>query len=224
MDYMAIAQLAAALVAGFFSAPVWAYLTGSRQITADREEREIIRLRDDLKERDLTLLDCKRHIAELEAEIGRLRERIELIEGHRQSNFMRWVKDKDRRIAWFNERAFTGIFVPLGIARSAIEGKTFQELGLDQNGEVDRLDTLVRANASRTYSKLLQLHPDLPLMWVAKVVMPSGPGGEIEYEGIAHVPAHVESAFGPERMREARVRAAQALFSDGRRDTPQEDG
>lgn len=208
-----------AIVLGIISSkPLWDWARRVLHFGAAREEREISRARKDRDRAETELSECEKQIDDLRRQIAELREDVARIERHSGSNFMRWVKDREGRITWFNDRAFGQIFVPLGIARARIKGSTFREMGIDVTGEIEMLDRHVRANVNKTYSITTQLHPDLPLMTVAKVATPSAPNGEIEFEGMAHIPGNTESIFGPRRTREQRRLSAEKVLKERKDD------
>jgi hypothetical protein len=162
---------------------------------AQREEREVARLRQDMTEVKRQLDESRQAHSRCEEQVSALSERIDTIEQHHSSLLARWIKDDDKRIRWVNSRAMMLIFAPLGYSRGEIERKTFAELGLDATTvtEIDRLDRLAVIHPGETATTMLTIRrvgapagslAELPPMFVAKVAG-IGREGDLIYEGIA---------------------------------------
>jgi len=146
---------------------------------SDHRQSEILRLRDDIEEFRTNNDKCTEENKKLEA-------RVHLLEQATDSHIARWIKNSKRQMIWVNERAFIGIFAPLGLERDEIIGKTFTEL-LDPVAaqEVDLLDQAALAHPEVAASNIIKLHPLLPVMVIVKVVGVGIDGGLI-YEGFAY--------------------------------------
>jgi hypothetical protein len=113
-----------------------------------------------------------------------------------------WIKDRNGRLVWLNDKAFLTLFAPLGYSRDELDGKTFRDL-LDPVAaeEIELLDRAALAHPGHTQSILIQLHPDLPFLVVIKVAAISE-SGEVQYEGCAYNPSdpEIRSAAGTRRQ------------------------
>lgn len=100
-----------------------------------------------------------------------------------------WIKDRNGRLVWLNDKAFLTIFAPLGYTRAELDGKTFRDL-LDPAAadEIAMLDRAALVHPGATQSLLIQLHPDLPFLVVIKVAAVSE-SGDVQYEGCAYNPS-----------------------------------
>lgn len=113
-----------------------------------------------------------------------------------------WIKDRNGRLVWLNDKAFLTLFAPLGYSRDELDGKTFRDL-LDPVAaeEIELLAAAALAHPGNTQSILVQLHPDLPFLVVIKVASISE-SGEVQYEGCAYNPSdpEIRSAAGTRRQ------------------------
>lgn len=187
-----------ALIGGFFSAPVWSYLTR----LLGWSQSEIERLRSDVNDGKALHTKCEQQVREL-------MERIAVIEHHHASHFARWLSDAKHRIVWLNSKALVSIFGPMGLTREDIEGKTFGDL-LDKSAaaELDRLAQAALVHDGSAVSNLIRLHPDLPVMHIVKIAG-AGRDGELIYDAIAFRPNDpgIVLGLGVARTREARAKS-----------------
>lgn len=149
------------------------------------------------------------HVAELRKELAScedrhdiLETRLRAVEQRSTSYFAMWIKDRNGRLVWLNDKAFLTLFAPLGYTRDELDGKTFSDL-LDPVAaqEIDLLDKAALAHPGQTQSILIQLHPDLPFLVVIKVASISEKG-DVQYEGCAYNPSdpEIRSAVGTRRQ------------------------
>jgi hypothetical protein len=128
-----------------------------------------------------------------------------------------WIKDRNGRLVWLNDKAFITLFAPLGYTRDELDGKTFRDL-LDPVAaeEIELLDRAALIHPGTTQSILIQLHPDLPFLVVIKVACISE-NGEVQYEGCAFNPGDPEivTATGTRRQIIQRSASADAIFDEG---------
>lgn len=190
----------------FGTGGAWAALKSGMLWKAGREDREIIRLRGDVKVLRTELAACEERHQHLEA-------RIVGLEQAQDSHMARWVRDASKRLMWVNPKALIAIFAPLGYTREDLEGKTFAELDrFDQRAveEMDQLDEAALAQDGTAYASLVKLHPMLPLMCIVKIAA-VGHAGELIYEGYAYRSNDPEIQHG---VGVARQRKAIAQSSD----------
>jgi hypothetical protein len=185
------------------SAGLWSFLTRRGDRAAEREEKDVERLRAEVRE----LKDSHRTC---EAEVDQLKARLAAVEHHHASYLARWIKGADKRVVWLNDKAVLSIFGPCGYTREQVIGHTFAEL-LDPiaAAEVDRLDRAALALPGAAVSSLIKLHPDLPVMHIVKVAS-SGRDGELIYEGHAFRTNDPDIALGAGLARHAEQRVASA--------------
>jgi hypothetical protein len=168
------------------------------------------------------------HLRRLEGDVTRLRtelssceerhdvleQRLKAVENKTTSYFAMWIKDRNGRLVWLNDKAFLTIFAPLGYTRAELDGKTFRDL-LDPAAadEIALLDKAALAHPGATQSLLVQLHPDLPFMVVIKVASISE-SGDVQYEGCAYNPSDpdIRNAIQNRRNIIQRSQSAQALM------------
>ena len=145
---------------------------------------------------------------------GVLENRLRAVENKTTSYFAMWIKDRNQRLVWLNDKAFLTIFAPLGYTRNELDGKTFRDL-LDPTAadEIALLDKAALAHPGATQSLLIQLHPDLPYMVVIKVASISD-SGDVQYEGCAYNPSDpdIRNAIQTRRNVIQRSASAQTLI------------
>lgn len=189
-DLIAIALPAVIGAVGGGGSALAVMLPKMRELRDKREDSEINRLREDERE-------CREEIARLESErradnirfdreIDEVRARLATVEHHHASYLPRWFKGADKRVTWFNDKAFLSIFAPLGLTREEVLGRLFAEI-LDPQAaaEIDRLDAAALAHPDMPASNVIQLHPLLPVMVVVKIAA-IGRAGDLVYEGYAY--------------------------------------
>lgn len=206
----AVTQLVTLAAAGLASAPLWSFLTEKLKLGAKKATTEVARL--DLRITELTdeLKKCKdsHHVVET---------RLRAIEQRSTSYFAMWIKDRNQRLVWLNDKAFLTLFAPLGYARDELDGKTFRDL-LDPvaAAEIEQLDKAALAYPGHTQSLLIQLHPDLPFLVVIKVAAVST-SGEVQYEGCAYNPGdpEIRSAAGTRRQIVQRSESIEHMLENG---------
>lgn len=146
-----------------------------------------------------------------------LEARLRAVEQRNDSYFALWIKDRNRRLVWLNDKAFLTLFAILGYERDELYGKTFRDL-LDP-GAADELEYLSKtalAHPGQAQSMLIQLHPDLPVMVVIKVAA-IAEDGNVQYEGLAYSPGDPEfrSASGARRQIIQRSITLDAMIGEG---------
>jgi hypothetical protein len=196
-------SLVTLIVALLGSVGIWNYLTRRADREAEREDKDLTRLRDEVKELRQQHKTCEREVAELQS-------RLAAVEHHHASYLARWIKGADKRVIWVNDKAVLSIFGPLQLSREDVVGHTFAEL-LDPIAalEIDRLDKAALALPGAAVSSLIKLHPDLPVMHIVKVAS-TGRDGELIYEGHAFRTNDPEIALGVGIGRQADQREASA--------------
>lgn len=180
-----------------------------RELRDKREESEIARLREDERE-------CRADIVRLEKTIADLQDRLTTVEHHHASYLARWFKDSTKRVTWLNDKAFLGIFAPLGLKREDVLGRTFAEV-LDPMAaaEIDRLDQAALAHPDMPASNVIQMHPLLPVMVVVKIAA-IGRAGDLVYEGYAYRTNDrmMTDGAGADRQRQAIETSAMRMVED----------
>lgn len=192
-----------ALVSALLGGPVWSFLSQWLNLGAAKRKDSYARIERDVEKLRAELAQCEERHGILEA-------RLRAVENKNASYFALWIKDRNGRIAWLNDKAFLTIFAPLGYGRDELDGKTFRDL-LDPVAadEIDLLDRAALAHPGATQSLLVQLHPDLPFMVVIKVAAVSA-GGDVQYEGCAYCPSDPDIRTGMQVARQVRQRSLSA--------------
>lgn len=197
------------VVSALLGGPAWSFLSSWLKLGASQKQSEIARLDAHVEKLTASLAECEdRHDV--------LESRLRAVEQKSTSYFAMWIKDRNGRLIWLNDKAFLTIFAPLGYTRDELAGKTFRDL-LDPTAadEVDLLDKAALAHPGATQSLLIQLHPDLPYLVVIKVASVSE-SGEVQYEGAAYNPSDpdIRNAIQTRRNIIQRSRSAQRLDED----------
>lgn len=114
-----------------------------------------------------------------------------------QNSFLaRWIKDRNKCIAWVNDLAFMTLFAPLGFSREELHGKTFAALGFKDESIaiINELDRLALAHPGVPQSRMISM-PDGQRLVVLKVAG-IGADGEVRYEGSAYPPIEGDKVKG----------------------------
>lgn len=167
-----------AVVSALLGGGMWSVASTWLSVRSQGEQSENSRLHADLREMKEAHEDCR-------AKLEIIERRLDVVEHHHGSLVPRWVKDAAKRLQWVNGAAMVTIFGPLGLGRDDVEGRTFAEL-LDPSAarEIDRLDRAALVRPGCVVSTMLQLHPQLPMMMIAKIAG-AGRDNELIYEGYA---------------------------------------
>lgn len=201
---LALISLGSAAIGG----PVWSFLSSWLKIGVAAKKDEVVRL-------DAKVVQLTGELAACEEKHVVLEERLRAVEERTYSYFAMWIKDRNKRLVWLNDKAFVTLFAPLGYSREELPGKTFRDL-LDPAAadEIDQLDRAALAHPGQTQSLLVQLHPSLPFLVVIKVASIASTG-EVQYEGCAYSPGDPEimNAAGARRQIVQRGASAEALFN-----------
>lgn len=192
---------------------IWTFFASWLNIGAAKRKDELGRLDTEVTRLREELGHCEENHVVLET-------RLRAVENKTTSYFAMWIKDRNGRLVWLNDKAFLTLFAPLGYARNELDGKTFRDL-LDPVAadEIDLLDKAALAHPGNTQSILIQLHPDLPFLIVIKVASVSD-SGDVQYEGVAYNPSdpEIRNAMGTRRQVIQRSESAQAVLdSKGKR-------
>jgi hypothetical protein len=199
------------LAALFGGGAVWQFLSARMTVGVSQKKDELGRLDGEVGKLRSELQECEeRH--------GVLETRLRAVENKTTSYFAMWIKDRNGRLVWLNDKAFLTLFAPLGYARDELDGKTFRDL-LDPvaASEIDLLDKAALAHPGNTQSILIQLHPDLPFLIVIKVASVSE-SGDVQYEGVAYNTSdpEIRNAMGTRRQVVQRSVSAESIL-DGER-------
>lgn len=200
---LTVVSVASALLGG----GIWTFLSSWLNIGIAKRKDELGRLDGEVGKLRDELATCEeRH--------GVLETRLRAVENKTTSFFAMWIKDRNGRLVWLNDKAFLTLFAPLGYARNELDGKTFRDL-LDPVAatEIELLDKAALAHPGNTQSILIQLHPDLPFLIVIKVASVSE-SGDVQYEGVAYNPSdpEIRSAMGTRRQVVQRTSSAKAVI------------
>jgi hypothetical protein len=186
---------------------VWSFLASWMKLGYTGRNSHLRRLEGDVTRLRTELSSCEERHDVLE-------QRLKAVENKTTSYFAMWIKDRNGRLVWLNDKAFLTIFAPLGYTRAELDGKTFRDL-LDPAAadEIALLDKAALAHPGATQSLLVQLHPDLPFMVVIKVASISE-SGDVQYEGCAYNPSDpdIRNAIQNRRNIIQRSQSAQALM------------
>lgn len=210
--------IAVAVISGVLGGPVWGFLSRWFDRSAEREEKEIERLRREIKEMREAEKQSRITISSLEA-------RLVIVEQSHESHLARWIKDAHKRIIWLNSKAYLTIFAALGFDRDEIDGKTFGELlGPHAASEIERLDRVALNQPGAATSGLIQLHPDMPIMHIVKIAG-TGRDGELIYEGYAYRPNDPDLAvsMGIERQIDQRELSTRRVLKRKRADEKEDE-
>jgi hypothetical protein len=176
--YSPIVIAAASIGSALATSGVWLFLTEVFKIGSAKRKDELESLR-------ISHAECEKKYKELET-------RLEALEHSRDSQFARWIKDRNGCIVWMNSKAYLMLFAPLGYSREELTAKTFRQLFDPGVGaEIEALDYAALTNSGVAQPILIQLHPNLPFLNIVKVAY-SGASGEVQYEGIAYQPGDPE--------------------------------
>lgn len=158
---------------GFALAVKW------KELKDKREESEIVRLREDIRQAEERHQKCEAGLADVKA-------RLTIVEHHHTSYLARWIKDATKRVIWLNDKAFLSIFAPLGLTREDVIESRFSEiLDASASAETERLDQAALAHPEVAASNVIQLHPLLPAMIVVTIAA-IGRDGELVFECYAY--------------------------------------
>lgn len=200
---LALVGLASAAIGG----PGWSYLAARLNVGVATKKDELTRL-------DAKVAGLENELASCEERHETLETRLRAVEQRNASYFALWIKDRNRRLVWLNDKAFLTLFAPLGYARAELDGKTFADL-LDPvaAAEVELLDKTALAHPGQTQSLLIQLHPDLPYLVVIKVAAIAD-NGDVQFEGCAYSPGDpdIRSAAGTRRQIVQRSESIESVF------------
>lgn len=192
---------------------VWTFASQRLGINAQTQRDVIKRLDQDVTRLNQELTSCEERHDVLET-------RLRAVEQRSTSYFAMWIKDRNGRLVWLNDKAFLTLFAPLGYTRDELDGKTFADL-LDPvaAAEIELLDRAALAHPGATQSILIQLHPDLPFLVVIKVASISDKG-DVQYEGCAYNPSdpEIRSAMGTRRQIIQRSQSAELMTPDEKED------
>jgi hypothetical protein len=101
-----VVTAAVAVLSAFVGGGVWSFASAWLGQRFSKEEKEIDRVRADLKTVQERHDGCEDRVATLE-------RRLEAVEHHHASLVPRWIKDANKRICWINGAALLAIFAPL---------------------------------------------------------------------------------------------------------------
>lgn len=197
------------VISAVLGGPLWSFLSSWLNLGLTKTENEFKRLNARIKELSAELATC-------EEKHGTLEHRLRAVENKSTSYFAMWIKDRNGRIVWLNDKAFLTLFAPLGYTRDELDGKTFHDL-LDPAAadEIALLDKAALTHPGATQSILIQLHPDLPYLIVIKVASISE-SGDVQYEGCAYNPSdpEIRNAIQTRRQVIQRSKSAENLAED----------
>ncbi|HZG44917.1 MAG TPA: hypothetical protein VEZ41_01435 [Allosphingosinicella sp.] len=179
MDLSTVLPLLGLVLGG---AGMWGFLTKRLETSAARDERQIKTLAEKVS-------DLERRESACQNELVGLKQRVNVLEGGRESMLPRWTKNIHRQITSFNDEFFMRYvaLLPMPWRREDVYNKTFDELGFPHHvtAEIEALDMAALRQRGQEQSAIIpMLDADRPEV-VVKVAGLGG-GQEIRLEGLAH--------------------------------------